>query len=194
MRYFPKASIYHSTLVAYTNEHGGLPCRFVSDLIPSKNKTGKIIRLQPQGDETEYWLAVENEQCEAVISSMPQNVWLTLRAYGSRDSAMVDGTPLNGGHAPPMPTQSATATYSPVQPVATATHVWPAPPSSTVTPGGGHTGFVIPNKTDTDDALMLACLLRAASVLRQFEELEGRPATENDRAMAISLFIEGHRR
>ena len=195
MRYWPKVSIYHSHLSKYTSEHGGLPCRLVSDVMPSKNKDGsKIVRLNPHGDETEYWLALENPACAAVAEGLPKNEWFTLEAHGARDSATLRAIDVHGNDITPEVGAGYPAPSAPPSPWdASAPFPPEAPRAPTVTHSSTFGGGAMAAQPDLR-ARMVECIKWAVEIIEQFEVEHARTLDEHERQLAVSLFIERNRK
>ena len=188
----------------------------------SKNKKDTIYKIQPYGDDDDYWLQAENDQVAAVLASMPKNVWLIVKAHGDRDSAYlemtdVDGNPLTSldqaveataptQPAPPPPAAPAQPKQLPHQPtgIKPPAEGPPAPPSTSEQPAAPtqpHPGLTpeqniaqaIQDKQDALDSDMLDCLNRAHEICTRFAALhEGLWPTDMVQRMGVTLFIEKH--
>lgn len=195
MRYWPKVSIYHSHLSKYTSEHGGIPCRLVSDVMPSKNKDGsKIVRLNPYQDETEYWLALENPTCAAIAQALPKNEWFTLQAHGARDTATLTAIDTDGNDITPEVGMDAPQDPFGAQEPHAAPPSWPPVQRGLGNQTAPEPHVFKPMPVPPPQELMLSCLMDAAELCEQFEAHHGRPPTEEERSIAISLFIERQRK
>lgn len=92
MARFEKKSVYHSMLA----RESPITIMFTGEVRPSKYR-GKppYIPFRVEGDESDFWYSVENDNIESVLQNAPQNVWITATFAGSRDAAIVswDGSP-----------------------------------------------------------------------------------------------------
>lgn len=192
---FPKASLYHSDLVKHCGQYpDGLPCKLTTDIMPSKDKTGRIVRLLPYGYEVEHWLLLENAAVEATIAAVPKDTWVTIQATGMKDTAAVrvvdtSGTEIVGrelpsqGYPPPHPEPAPWAEPPSTTGVAPQQAPWP-PPVGTPAVGA---------PIEACDR-MIDALIQAHTVVQKVEAATGRPLDEHTRTIGISLFIQGHRR
>lgn len=104
---FDKKTVYHSQLSAASP----LRVMLTSDVKPSKF-AGKPpwVAFKVDGDPGEYQYTVENDACGAALSGLPRNVWFLLTAAGSRESATIHASGVEGASAPrsqPAPAQDA---------------------------------------------------------------------------------------
>lgn len=92
---FSKKTIYHSELV----KAGPLYMMFTGPVRDSKyaGKPAYItFKAQQNGEETEHTYNVENDTVREELDNAPKNVWLQVRATGSREEAWLALEDANG--------------------------------------------------------------------------------------------------
>jgi hypothetical protein len=207
-KYFEKSSIYHSDLRRATEDNSGISFMVTSDPKLSKNKTDHIFKIQPYGDDDDYWYQAENDQITAVLGGAPKNTWLIVKAHGDRDSAYleitdVDGKPLTSLDAAVdavAPTPPSPSAMTPTTPTPPAQDTAPAPPSTTAQPPAPPSTTEnepqvpagipqVQDKRERTDDLMLECLSRAHEIVSRFSELHDGPPSDLEQRVGVSLFI-----
>jgi hypothetical protein len=197
-KYWEKGSIYHSDLRRATEDNAGISFMLVSEVKLSKNKTDKIVKLQPYGDDDSYWYQAENQAIASQLEALPQDVWLIVKAHGDRASAVleitdVDGVPIEAlpSDHPHQPTGITPPPSTPPTPPSTQQPALVStPPNEPQVPAG--VPQVQDRREKVDDS-MLECLCRAQEIVGRFAKLhDDAPPSDLVQRVGVSLFIEGH--
>lgn len=169
-------SVYHSQL----REAGPIAVQITKGLTKSSYPgRGNYIAFKVRGDETSYTYEPENpdidEYLESFLEEVPdRNTWLTLAAFGDRDGAYLELTPIGTeGRA------SRGAAPVPASPVDRS----PTSPPSTP-PAGPSEG------RDPIAREMWRCLEAGRSIIQQFKKEHEREPSDAELRVALSLFIE----
>lgn len=164
---FDKKTVYHSTL----RSAGSLVVMFTSEVKESQYR-GKppYVEFKVQGDDSTYQYNTENDAIAELIRGIPRNEWVEITATGTKEEADIEVT---YDRSRP-PAQSNGADRHPNAP----------PPQQESNGNGGG---------DSLARVLWRCIETSVALNEQFEKRYGRPMTENDRALAVSLSIEVHR-
>jgi hypothetical protein len=159
----------------------------------SRNKKDQIVKIKPYGDDDDYWYQAENEQIAAVLTQLPRDQWLIVKALGDRDSAYLEVTDVDG--APLTSLDQAVAAVQPTPP-APPPPTTPTPPAQDAAPRTPEHSPQIPasipqvqDKHERTDNLMLECLSRAHEIVARFAVLHDGPPSDLEQRVGVSLFI-----
>jgi hypothetical protein len=176
MATWQKRGVYHSAL----REKGPIRMAFTSEVKQSKY-AGKppFVYFKVAGDDTEYQYTVENptveQQINDALSAFGKDTYIMVEAAGTKDTAVLhtsaaedDGSPASVPQQAPQSAQDA------------------------------HGGSQAPTQQGGQPQKSLArnlweCLQAAKDVADAFQQKYGREMTENERTIAISLYIERNR-
>jgi len=206
-RTWDKKSIYHSHLVGYTREHDdGLVCMIEAGPMKSKFGDGEVAKIkvhgEPEGEESGYWLKIENDDVSEAISAIAPKQWVSLRAEGSREAATIVVDTVDGLtvtiEQDTTPAETEVEDFN--EPVLTEHFVQVAKDMATeqqlhesavredVLAGLVASGLSAPA------ADMVRCLLDARQVVGAFKAISGdeEELREDVRCLAQSLWINSH--
>ena len=183
MTHFDKKTVYHSDLV----KADGLTLQLKGDV--RKGKYGLIVPINVMGDppDHDYWLAVENDGCADVLRSLPKSTWHVVHAAGSRASASLSASPLQGGPGVPQQPQVPQAAVQELD--------LEVPPEVQVAPSAMPLNLTSTTPVMPDlQALLTECMLEAGAIVDAFQAHRGRAPSQVDQDLAVTLFIEKNKR
>lgn len=191
MATFSKKAPYHSEL-REVSEQNGIWLRPEGTPKDSKYKDKPAfvsISVSTDGGEVDpqkYTLNVENDAIRAHLAALTVGQWYLVKAHGARDDAYLEIADSEGNPVP-APSAPLAGTAPPAGPPSAppVTRQQSAPPAGA--PPSEQGGDAIAKE-------LVHALLSAARIVEYVEQKLGREITENDRALAATIFIETNRR